>query len=168
MQTSASVGVSVSVPVDVPQQLAAPALERLLRRFQAEPGLLSLSVDLAGDLQFPVEAMLNVPVSLHLLSTGGGAAFRIRIEAAVEHEYYPTFGGILRALPGKTPACTLALSGTYAVPLGGFGRSLDMTLLRGAAESSLKRFVVRLAEQIAHDVRDEQAEYARATMHFHV
>lgn len=165
MSSSASVSISLSAPVDVPAELAAPALEALLRRFQAEPGRASLSVDLASDLQFPVEATVNVPVRVELVAAEGQTAFKLRLEAATKRELYPDFTGILNVRKADRSSARFDLAGTYVVPLGVFGRNLDMTLLGGAAESSLGRFLMRLAEETVHQVRQEQAEHARAIMH---
>lgn len=165
MSSSASVSISLTAPVDVPADLAAPALEAILRRFQAEPGQAALSVDLACDLQFPVEATVNVPVRLNLAGVEGQTTFKIRLEAARQREYYPDFTGILTVRKAARSAARFDLAGTYVVPLGMFGKSLDMTLLGGAAESSLSRFLKRLAEETVRRVREEQAEHARAVMY---
>lgn len=163
---SHSVRISAGVPVEAPLNLAAPVLEGILRRFETERP--PLSVDLARDLQFPVEASVNVPVRLSLLAVHPPASFEIRLEAAEQRDYYPMFAGVLSILHAGASRSTLELDGTYAVPLGVLGETLDMTLLAGAAESSLMRFLRRLSAETSDAVRDEQAEHARAAMHFHV
>jgi hypothetical protein len=164
--SSHSVRISAGVPLDVPRELAAPVLEAVLRRFESEaPGL---SIDLARDLQIPVEASVEVPVKVSLLTVRPPASYEIRLEAAEQRGYYPAFAGVLSIVTAGASRSTLELDGTYAVPLGALGEMLDMTLLAGAAESSLMRFLRRLSAETAGAVRDEQAEHARAAMHFHV
>lgn len=166
--SSRSVRISAGVPLDGPRDLAALALESILRRFEAQPGRTALSVDLARDLQFPVEATVDVPVKLSLLAVRPPAAFEIRLEAAEQPGRYPAFAGVLSIVSAGTSRSTLELDGRYEVPLGALGESLDMTLLAGAAESSLMRFLRRLAAETSDSVREGQAEHARAAMHFHV
>jgi hypothetical protein len=163
--TSHSVRTSAGVPLEAPRELAAPVLEGVLRRFASEAPL--LSVDLAHDLQFPVEASVDVPVRVSLLTVRPPASYEIRLEAAEQRGYYPAFDGVLSIVTAGASSSTLELDGTYAVPLGALGEMLDMTLLAGAAESSLMRFLRRLAAETSAAVREEQAEHARAAMHFH-
>lgn len=163
-----SVRISAAVPLDAPRELAAPVLEKLLRRLELEPGRAALSVDLARDLQFPVEVSVKVPVQLRVVAIRPVAIFEIRLHAAEQREYYPEFTGLLTIESVDASLSSLRISGTYTVPLGAFGAALDMTLLGGAAESSLARFLRRLAGQTSETVRAGQAEYARATLHFHV
>lgn len=166
--SSSSVSISAAVPLDAPRGLAAPVLEKLLRGLELDPERAALSVDLARDLQFPVEATVKVPVQLQLVAIRPPATFEIRLHAAEQREYYPEFTGLLTLESVDAPLSSLRISGTYAVPLGAFGAALDMTLLAGAAESSLRRFLRRLARETSETVRAGQAEYARATLHFHV
>lgn len=168
MPGSAGVPVSVRAAVDAPANLTAPAVAAILEDLQREPGRAGMCVDLALDLQAPIEVTVNVPVRLTVCRPSTEPFFDLSVGAATPHDYYPDFTGRLRVSAATAATCVLTLEGTYAVPLGALGIALDMTLLRGAAEASLARFLEYVARAAVERIRREQAEHARAALHFHV
>ena len=145
---------NVSAPVDVriavehPPERLASALEAVLSEIADRPGSLSLSLDLAADLEAPVEMSLAVPVALRAARAADNA-FAVHIEPASHQPYYPSFRGMLRITRARSDSSIAELSGTYTVPLGALGETLDATLLHGAAQSSLRRFLAAVIERAA-------------------
>lgn len=167
MTSVASIPVSLEARTRGPAAAAAPVLETMLRELEANPGMAGLAIDLARDLQMPIEAELKVPITVTLVAMPGPHQFDIRFAAATPRDYYPHFAGTLKLSDFPNSTC-LSLVGSYTVPLAGLGSMIDMTFLRGAAGASLQRYLERLAKALAVRVRDEEEAHARAAMHFHV
>ncbi len=66
---------------------------------------------------------------------------------------FPSLEGHLE-LEGASPQqTTLGLKANYAPPLGGLGRLVDRTLLRGLAQATMKDFLERLAQALDVQIR---------------
>lgn len=167
MTNAACIPVSLEAPTCGPAAAAAPVLGAMLREMEAHPGMAGLCIDLARDLQMPVEATLNVPVKITVVGTPTAKEFDLKVTANTPHDYYPHFVGSLKLTDLAFGTC-LQLIGSYTVPLGGLGAAVDITFLRGAAAASLQRYLDRLALALAERVRKEEEAHARAAMHFHV
>ncbi|HLI95736.1 MAG TPA: hypothetical protein VKT72_06580 [Candidatus Baltobacteraceae bacterium] len=100
-------------------------------------------------LSVPLEALISVPVDVRVRSGEARNEWRLRIRAVSKPHLYPRFAGVLTLIPAADQGCQLQLSGEYAPPLGAIGRVIDATVLRGAAQSSLERFVREIAYRIA-------------------
>ncbi len=155
--------VEIYVPMRVPAARAHEVMAEILRRLSEgeEPyertalslGLRDLRLPLEGEISVPVKADVEVrplrwEADLTLAAKSGSALF-------------PRFRGTLAVTPDGSSASGLWLQGAYDVPLGWFGRAVDMTLLRGVAESSLKRFAEWLARTIVDRIERSEQERAR-------
>ena len=141
MSRSANAAVAVQVAVGEPVEQLLPALEAVLARIEARPGSVNVNVDLAADLDAPVEMTLAVPVAVRATRDPHENAFALHITPQPRRHFYPRFRGMLRITPARGNSSVVALRGTYTVPLGALGQSVDATLLRGTAQASLKRFL---------------------------
>lgn len=59
---------------------------------------------------------------------------------------FPVLEGHIEVEGASAEQTTLSLKANYAPPLGGLGRLVDRTLLRGLAQATVKDFVERLAD----------------------
>lgn len=143
-----AIPVSCSASVAVDTALALPALETILKEFGSGDGGAALALNIR-QLHLPFEAALRVPVRASIHPGGSRNEWRIEIRAARNPGLYPAFEGILAVISAANRGCQLKLEGTYAPPLGQVGRAIDATLLRGAARSSLERFVREVAHRVA-------------------
>ena len=66
---------------------------------------------------------------------------------------FPVLEGHLEVDGASLEQTTLGLKANYAPPLGGLGRIIDRTLLRGLAQATVKDFVERLAEALEVQIR---------------
>ena len=146
MKRPHSTNIETATAIAAPAAFALPAVERILREF-ADPGSASLALNIS-ELHLPFQAVISVPVKARVSAGCGRNEWRLRIQAAQHAQLYPVFEGALRLLrAGHTSE--LHLEGAYAVPLGTLGRAIDATVLRGAAEASLQRFVREIAHRVA-------------------
>lgn len=141
MSRNGNAAVAVQVAVGEPVEQIVPALEVLFAQIQARPGSVNLNVDLATDLDAPVEMTLAVPVAVRATRDPHENAFALQITPQTRRHFYPQFRGMLRVTPARADSSVVTLRGTYAVPLGALGQSVDATVLRGTAQASLKRFL---------------------------
>jgi len=94
-------------------------------------------------------------ISYHALKLtahpGGGVEprweFPITLMARTADRFFPTFEGSLIVTP-LGEACELWLQGAYTPPLGRIGSHFDATVLRGAAQSSLRSFLQSFADDV--------------------
>jgi hypothetical protein len=66
---------------------------------------------------------------------------------------FPILEGHLEVEGASPQQTTLGLKANYAPPLGGLGRLVDQTLLRGLAQATVKDFVERLAQALDVQIR---------------
>ncbi len=148
MKARNGVRVSTATAIPLPAALALPALETVLKEFAKHPRSASLALDIE-QLRVPFQAMVSVPVQAHVLPGESRNEWRLQIRAASKPQMYPAFDGVLTLVPATRNGSQLELSGAYIVPFGLLGRTLDVTLLRGMAQSSLQRFLRDVANRIA-------------------
>lgn len=132
----------------IPAAFALPAIETILKEFSQRPGAASLALDVQ-QMHVPWEALITVPVRAHVTSAGSRNEWNLTICAASNSRMYPVFEGALKLLDAAAEGAQLQLEGVYVAPFGAIGRAIDVTLLRGIAESSLHRFVRDLANRVA-------------------
>ena len=80
---------------------------------------------------------------------GAGIAVSIRWMAAQLPALFPVLDGDLEFAPIGPSQIRVILSASYVAPLGELGRRLDRALLHRIAESTVRSFLVRLAESLA-------------------
>jgi hypothetical protein len=141
-----STKIETRTAIAAPAAFALPAVERILREF-ADPGNASLALNIS-ELHLPFQAVISVPVQARVAAGAARNEWRLEIRAADRAQLYPVFEGTLR-LQRAGHGSELHLEGAYAVPLGTLGRAIDATVLRGAAGSSLQRFVREIAHRVA-------------------
>ncbi|HKU66950.1 MAG TPA: hypothetical protein VJP85_04145 [Candidatus Baltobacteraceae bacterium] len=124
-----------------------PAVDAILSEFAQEPGRASLALNVR-QLHLPFQATISVAISARIASGDAPNEWRLHIEAEHNPAVYPKFDGVL-SLTSDGCSSRLQLDGTYIAPFGAVGRAIDVTLLRGAARSSLDRFVRELAYRVA-------------------
>lgn len=132
----------------VPAHFALPAVETILNEFAQESGRASLALNVR-QLRLPFQATIYVAVDARVLPGDAPNEWRIHICAARNPALYPTFDGVLTLVDAAAAGSVLQLEGEYDVPFGAVGRAIDVTLLRGAAISSLERFVREVAYRVA-------------------
>jgi hypothetical protein len=148
MNVKSGVPVSSTTAIKVPVAFALPAVETILKEFGKTPGSASLALNLQ-ELHAPFEAMISVPVNTRFEAGNGRNQWHVAINAAATPQLYPSFEGYLTLLDAPAIGAELRLEGQYVVPFGRAGRVIDMTLLRGIAESSLRRFLRDVASRVA-------------------
>ena len=79
---------------------------------------------------------------------GAGLAVSIRWVAAQLPALFPVLDGDLEFAPIGPSQIRVILSASYVAPLGEFGRRLDRALLHRVAESTVRSFLVRLADSL--------------------
>lgn len=148
MNGSNSVKMGAATAIAVPATFALPALETILKEFTQHPGAASLALDIR-QLHMPFEALISVPVDAHVTPGCGRNEWRLTICAANTPNLYPRFEGMLTLLSAARSGSQLQIDGCYSVPFGSFGHLVDLTVLRGAAEDSLRRFLRDVANKVA-------------------
>jgi len=139
--------VNTSAAVALDTTFALAAVETILNGVCSDTSqALALNI---RQLSVPLEALISVPVDVRVRSGEARNEWRLRIRAVSKPHLYPRFAGVLTLIPAADQGCQLQLSGEYAPPLGAIGRVIDATVLRGAAQSSLERFVREIAYRIA-------------------
>jgi hypothetical protein len=74
---------------------------------------------------------------------------------------FPVLEGHIEVEGARAEQTTLSLKANYAPPLGGLGRLVDRTLLRGLAQATVKDFVERLAEALDVQIRSSSQPAAQ-------
>jgi hypothetical protein len=144
--------IAVDVPLALAPQVACESLQRAMQTIGKSAGpRIEFSLFL-HDLHVAIAGALNVPVTLDVISAHERAEYTIHIHAAADEGFFPTFAGILRIVP-LGHASVLHMEGEYEPPFGAVGALLDKTVLRHAAERSLKSFLERIASDILEATR---------------
>lgn len=121
----------------------------------------SLSVYLR-DLHVAVKGQVAIPVNVKVEERRGRWECAIEIAAASNEGFFPAFSGTLSISPVGNH-CELWMMGEYRPPLGAVGEALDATVLRHAAQRSLKSFLTRIAADTVENTRKAEADYERRT-----
>lgn len=144
----------IYIPLAIPAKSAGEALHRILKGIEnADSRYHRLALSLGfRDVRIPLEGTLHVPVRAAINLRPLRWEADLEISASTASGLFPRFHGPLSVTPVGTDRAELWLQGEYVVPLGGLGRAIDATLLRGAAERSLRRFLSWLADEIRNEV----------------
>ncbi len=148
MNGHSGVRISAATALAIPAALALPAIETILKEFAHRPGETSLALNIQ-QVHVPLEAMISVPIEVRVAAGHGRCEWLLSIRAASKPQFYPTFEGELSLLDAQKSGSQLQIDGSYAVPFGALGRVIDLTILRGVAESSLRRFIRDIANRVA-------------------
>jgi hypothetical protein len=154
----------VSIPLPPPAARDAMiAILDAIGKHQSPFDQVALSVGLS-DLHIPIEGTLSVPIDAEIETRPLRWEASIEIEAQNNEHLFPKFEGTLSVTPDGHDTCELWLQGTYMPPLGALGAGIDATVLQGAAQSALRRFVDWLAMQIRERVEKDERDHARRTL----
>jgi hypothetical protein len=145
---SREIPISVSAAVDVPAVFAFSAVERILEEFALNPADASLALNVR-ELHLPFEVLVSVPIRTNVRPGNSRNEWHVEIYPVSNPQLYPTFEGVLTLVPAARSGTQIELSGGYSVPFGMVGHAIDLTLFRGAAASSLRRFVREIAHRVA-------------------
>lgn len=162
--------IEIYVPLKLPPVAARAATMHVMRAIGAHEApyeKLSLSVRLR-DLAMPGEGELQVPVQAHVESRLQEWECRLVITAAADQRFFPRFEGDLTVTPDGRSECELWLQGHYDPPMGALGRGINVTLLRGAAERSLRTFLEWLAAEVGKTAVESEQERLRQSRNMHV
>jgi hypothetical protein len=138
--------VTAQTAIAAPAAFALPAVETILREF-GNPANASLALN-ASELGIPFQGIVSVPVRARVTAGNARNEWTLRITAAAHESLYPAFEGSLSLLYAAYGS-ELRLDGAYEVPLEQLGHALDRTVFRGAAKSSLERFLREIAHRVA-------------------
>jgi hypothetical protein len=159
--------VEMYVALELEPTAARDATTEILRALgeQREPyerALLSVGL---RNVHLPMDGAITVPVAASVDPRPLRWECAIHIEAENHQEFFPTFEGTLTVTPNGHDACELWLQGSYTPPMGTFGATLNATVLRGAAESSLRAFLDWLAHEVRSAVEGRQSAGFDRQMH---
>jgi hypothetical protein len=150
--------IEMCAPLAVLPAAARDATTEILRalgeqRAPYERTLLSIGL---RDMHLPMGGEVSVPISADVDPRPLRWECALRIEAENHQELFPRFEGTLTVTPNGHDACELWLQGSYRPPLGVIGASLNASLLRGAAEASLRAFLDWLAGEVRRCVAEPE------------
>ena len=148
MKSKNGVNVHTATAIRVPATFALAAIDTILEEFSQHEGHACLALDLQ-QMRAPFAATISVPIQARVTDGASRHEWNLKIRAASSIDVYPSFEGILKLLPAAENGSELQLDGQYVVPFGAIGRTIDLTFLRGAAQSSLERFVREIANRVA-------------------
>jgi hypothetical protein len=148
MITKTGFRVTASAAIASDTTFALAAVETILKDISSKTPQAALALNIP-QLRVPLEAMISVPIDLHVDWGNARNEWHLEICASSQPHLYPTFVGVLALIPAAECGCQLHLSGEYAPPFGAFGRAIDATVLRGVARSSLQHFVQDIAHRVA-------------------
>ena len=80
----------------------------------------------------------------------GATLLSLRWQSASASGLFPTLDGQLEIAPIGPASTQLGLSGSYEPPLGALGRVADRALMHRVAELTVKDFLDRIGERLAH------------------
>lgn len=157
--------VDLHIALALPGALARDAAMHILAaidKHEAPYDHLTLSLGLR-DLKIPVDADLSVPVETSVELRPQRWEGTIEIQATNNQKLFPRFSGTISVTPNGPSASELWLQGSYETPVGVLGEGFDETLFRGAAETSLLRFLQWLGGEVTAKVVAAEREYQRET-----
>ncbi|MGC2243239.1 MAG: hypothetical protein WBA06_06390 [Candidatus Aquilonibacter sp.] len=161
----------LTIELYVPMALASNAArESLLRVMHAlgdgsSPDRSTLSVYLR-DLHASVHGEISIPVTVDVVDRPVRWEYAITIRATSDTAFFPRFEGTLSITPVGSQS-ELWLQGSYEPPFGPIGALLDRTVLRHAAERSLRSFLQRIADDIASGERSAEKQHERDVRGMH-
>lgn len=122
---------------------------------------------LSVDLNIPGHGEIAVPIEATVQNRPGRWECAVHLEAAKSERFFPTFDGTVSVTPDGSKEAELWLQGQYVPPGGVVGKGLDVTLLRGVAEQSLRDFLTWLAEEVKEEVVRSERERAEQARRYH-
>jgi hypothetical protein len=160
--------VELYVPLELPPTAARDATTEILRALgdrEAPYERAMLSVGLR-EMRVPLDGTISVPIDAHVEARPLRWECALRIQAEDHQEFFPTFEGTITVTPNGRDACELWLQGNYVPPMGAMGASINASVLRGAAEASLRSFLRWLGEEVQRKV-DEGERLTRFDRKMH-
>jgi hypothetical protein len=156
--------IELHTSLDIPAGLARNELLRIMkaihdRKPPHEDAALHVGLH---DLRLPVPGEIAVPIETSVQERPFQYECTLKIEAANGQHLFPKFVGNVNVSPLGESGSELWLQGQYDVPFGGLGAAIDVTLMRGAAERSLRAFLDMLSSALVANVkRDQEKDVSR-------
>lgn len=158
--------VELYATLDLPPSVVRDALMNVMRAIgdREEP---YRNLTLAFELSGPGHAQLRVPIEATVVNRPGRWECGIHIEAAENAHLFPRFDGTLSVTPDGGRESELWLQGTYVPPGGALGKGLDVVLLHGSAQNSLREFLTWIAGEVRDEVERSERVRADQARRFH-
>ncbi|HXP92080.1 MAG TPA: hypothetical protein VN905_01300 [Candidatus Binatia bacterium] len=124
-------------------------LESIATRSQADAIVLSALVGKGT-------GRVSVPVELSVTKRSAkDSSIAVTIKARSAKAFFPRFKGAFYALPMAPARTNLRLKGTYTVPLGPLGSTINAAGMHKMAEDSLRDLFERVADETIAAIRKE-------------
>jgi hypothetical protein len=160
--------IELYVPMTLASNAARESLLRVMHALgdgTASPDRLMLAVYLS-DLHASVHGEISIPVTVDVVDRPVRFEYAIKIRATSEVAFFPRFEGTLSITPLGSQS-ELWLQGSYEPPFGPIGALLDRTVLRHAAQRSLRSFLQRIADDITSGERSAEKQHERDVRGMH-
>jgi hypothetical protein len=106
-----------------------------------------------GELRFPGRINVSVPIQAKVENRPARWESALHIAAAQNEAFFPTFDGAISVTPDGGNHCELWLQGSYEPPGGVIGKGIDVTVMHGVAEKTLRDFLSSIAEEVEREVK---------------
>ncbi len=151
--------IEMYVPMSLPAAVVRDAMLEVMPLIaQGTPPYDTVSLSVAlRDIKIGLPGTMNVPIRARAETRPIRWECALEISAARDETFFPRFRGTLTVTPSTNTTSELWLQGGYEAPMGKTGAALDATILRGAAERSLKTFLEWLAKELrTHAIEREK------------
>lgn len=155
--------IELHVSLPLPGALVRDAMMRILKAMtDRTPPYENVTLSLGlRDLHVPIDAEVTVPVHADADLRPQRWESTFEIEAENDQRFFPRFHGTISVTPSGRSSSEIWLQGSYDAPMGALGEGIDMTLLHGAAERTLTRFLQWMAGEVSRDVNASERAYER-------
>jgi hypothetical protein len=151
---------SVAVPVSAPGGFALAFLNTYvgdLAGGDAGHGTMPLRYSLTQIAGLVLER--DVSVHVEYVPQPGGLPPSLTIAWEPDESLFPSFRGVLHAMPENERSCTLSIAGTYDVPGGIAGQLFDAVIGVRIANGTIEQLLEQFRDAIEEDYK-KRTEYA--------
>jgi hypothetical protein len=150
---------SVAVPVQAPSGFALAFLNTYVTDLAGggTAGTMPLRYNVTQLAGLRLERDVNV--SVEYLPQPGGAPASLRIAWEPDESLFPSFAGVLHAMPESARSCTLSIAGTYDAPGGVAGQLFDAVIGVRIAHGTIEQLLDQFRDAIEEDYK-KRMEYA--------
>jgi hypothetical protein len=112
----------------------------------------------------PTAEKVSIPVEIALGDrTPAEHSTGLTIAARSKKALFPSFTGTVQTAPVSAALTSVRLTGTYSVPFGALGSTINAVALHTVAEAGLRQFLERLTSETMNAVREESSRAYRAS-----
>ena len=151
---------SVAIPVAAPSGFALAFLNTYVNDLAAgnpAGGKLPLRYNVTQIAGLALER--DVTVHVDYVPQPGGLPASLRIAWEPDESLFPSFSGVLHAIPEDERTCTLSIAGTYDVPGGIAGQVFDAVIGVRIARGTIEQLLEQFRDAIETDYKT-RTEYA--------